>query len=221
MREAEVMARDHWTRDELLAYQEKRVQALITHAVTRSPYYNEVLGEDAPERPFTELPTLPKTTLMAEFDRVVTDPRLRLASLRAHLGSPDPSQSFLGGYRVATTSGTTGRRSIIAFTLDEAAAWGAVSARPMMRMGIGLAARFAGLGSPSPVHVTKQVMIPPGLPVLPMSGYAATEAPMIATSGPDHPELASAEDVVVSEIVDEDNRAAHPDSPVPRCCSPT
>lgn len=68
MREAEVMARDHWTRDELLAYQEKRVQALITHAVTRSPYYNEVLGEDAPERPFIELPTLPKTTLPVTAD---------------------------------------------------------------------------------------------------------------------------------------------------------
>jgi phenylacetate-CoA ligase len=188
MREAEVMARDHWTRDELLAYQEKRVQALITHAVTRSPYCNEVLGEDAPERPFTELPTLPKTTLMAEFDRVVTDPRLRLASLRAHLGSPDPSQSFLGEYRVATTSGTTGRRSIIAFTLDEASAWRAVSARPMMRMGIGLAARFAGLGSPSPVHVTKQVMIPPGLPVPPISA-ATPIAELVAALNAQQPEV--------------------------------
>jgi hypothetical protein len=102
MREAELMARDHWTRDELLAYQQKRVQALLTHAVTRSPYYREVLGEEAPERPFTELPTLPKTTLMAEFDRVLTDPRLRLASLRAHLGGPDrrsPSLASIGWRR--------------------------------------------------------------------------------------------------------------------------
>ena len=60
---------------------------------------------------------------MSEFDRVITDPRLRLADLRAHLAGPDPSRSFLGAYRVATTSGTTGRRSIIAFTHDEAAAW--------------------------------------------------------------------------------------------------
>jgi phenylacetate-coenzyme A ligase PaaK-like adenylate-forming protein len=46
MREAELLARDHWTRDELLAYQEERVRALITHAVTRSPYYREVLGAE-------------------------------------------------------------------------------------------------------------------------------------------------------------------------------
>jgi len=221
---------------------------------------------------------------MAEFDRVVTDPQLRLADLRAHLASADPSQSFLGAYRVATTSGTTGRRSIIAFTNEEAAAWRAASARPMMRLGIGLGSRFAGLGSPSPVHVTRQVLVPPGVPAPPMSaatpvpalvaalnaqqpevllgavgiwralaeeqiagrlriapraalfssepltadvrrhvreawgiepvsGYAATEAPTIAASSPAHPELEIAEDVVVVEIVDENNRAVPPGRP--------
>ena len=201
----------------------------------------------------------------------------------------DPSQSFLGAYRVATTSGTTGRRSIIAFTHDEAAVWRAASARPMMRMGIGLGPRFAALGSPSPVHVTRQVLVPPGVPappisaatpvpelvaalnaqqpevlvgaagiwralaeeqiagrlriapraaffssepltadvrrrvrdawgIEPVSGYAATEAPTIAASSSEHPELEIAEDVVVIEIVDEKPRRSHPDSPAPRSC---
>ncbi|HEY6688761.1 MAG TPA: hypothetical protein VI094_21435 [Propionibacteriaceae bacterium] len=105
--------------------------------MTNSPYYLEALGAHAAERPLIDLPSLSKATLMTEFERVVTDPRLRLADLQAHLASPDPSQSFLGAYRVATTSGTTGRRSIVAFTSDEAAAWRAVSARPMMRIGVG------------------------------------------------------------------------------------
>jgi phenylacetate-coenzyme A ligase PaaK-like adenylate-forming protein len=154
----------------------------------------------------------------------------------------------------------------------------------MMRMGIGLDARFAGLGSPSPVHVTRQVLIPPGVPappisaatpiselvaalnaqqpeiivgavgiwrafadeqlagrlriapraalfssealtpdvrrrvraawgIEPVSGYAATEAPTIATSSPEHPELEIAEDVVVIEIVDENNHAVSPGQP--------
>src|SRR5512132_4064224 len=222
--------------------------------------------------------------MMAEFDRVVADTRLRLADLQAHLAGPDPSQSFLGAYRVATTSGTTGRRSIIAFTHDEAAAWRAASARPMMRMGIGPGPRFAALGSPSPVHVTKQVLVPPGVPIPPISaatpisglvaalnaeqpevlvgavgvwralaeeqiagrlriapraaffsseavtadvrrrvreawgiepvtGYAATEAPTIAASSPEHPELEIAEDVVVVEVVDEDGRPVAPGRP--------
>ncbi|HVD81947.1 MAG TPA: AMP-binding protein [Propionibacteriaceae bacterium] len=284
MLEAELMERDRWTRGDLLAYQQDRVRALVAHAATKSPYYREALGADAAERPLAELPTLSKATLMAEFDRVVTDPQLRLADLRAHLASADPSQSFLGAYRVATTSGTTGRRSIIAFTNEEAAAWRAASARPMMRLGIGLGSRFAGLGSPSPVHVTRQVLVPPGVPAPPMSaatpvpalvaalnaqqpevllgavgiwralaeeqiagrlriapraalfssepltadvrrhvreawgiepvsGYAATEAPTIAASSPAHPELEIAEDVVVVEIVDENNRAVPPGRP--------
>ena len=115
MLEDELMARDHWSREDLLAYQRQRVRALVLHAVTHSPYYREVLGADAVERPLPELPSLSKATLMAEFDRIV-DPQLRLADLRGHLASADPSQSFLGAYRVATTSGTTGRRSIVAFT---------------------------------------------------------------------------------------------------------
>ncbi|HEX6760686.1 MAG TPA: AMP-binding protein [Propionibacteriaceae bacterium] len=284
MLEAELMERDRWTRDDLLTYQAERVRALLAHAVNRSPYYREVLGADAAERPLAELPTLSKATLMAEFNRVVTDPQLQLADLQAHLSSTDPSQSFLGGYRVATTSGTTGRRSIIAFTHDEAAVWRAASARPMMRIRIDLGPQFVALGSPSPVHVTRQVLVPPGVPaprisaatpiselvaalnaqqpevlvgaagiwralaeeqlagrlriapraaffssepltadvrrrvrdawgIEPVSGYAATEAPTIAASSPEHPELEIAEDIVVIEIVDENNRAVSPGQP--------
>ena len=284
MLEAELIERDRWTRDGLLTYQRERVRELVAHAVSQSPYYREVLGPDAAEQPLAELPTLPKATLMAEFDRVVTDPRLRLADLRSHLAADDPSQSFLGAFRVATTSGTTGRRSIVAFTNDEAAVWRAASARPMMRMGIEFGSRFAALGSPSPVHVTRQVLVPPGVPappvsaatpipelvaalnaqqpvilvgavgiwralaeeqlagrlriapraaffssealtadvrrrvrdawgIEPVSGYAATEAPTIAASSPEHPELEIAEDVVVIEIVDENGVAVPPGQP--------
>ena len=47
----------------------------------------------------------------------------------------------------------------------------------------------------------------------PVSGYAATEAPTIATSSPEHPELEIAEDVVVIEIVDEDGGPVPPGRP--------
>lgn len=284
MREAELMAPDRWSREDLLTFQRERLRALVTHAVANSPYYREALGAGAADRPLAELPTLPKATMMAEFDRVVTDSRLRLADLQAHLAGPDPSQSFLGAFRVATSSGTTGLRSIVAYTHDEAAAWRAASARPMIRIGIGFDARFAGVGSPSPVHLTRQVLVPPGIPaspisaatpiaelvaalnaqqpeiivgavgiwralaeeqsagrlqiapraglfssealtadarrrireawgIEPVSGYAATEAAIIAASSPEHPELEIAEDVVVIEIVDENNRAVPPGLP--------
>ena len=184
MREAELMAHDRWSRDDLVAFQRERVRALVTHAVSHSPYYREALGADAADWPLAELPTLPKSTMMAEFDQVVTYPRLQLADLRAHLGGPDPSQSFLGSFRVATTSGTTGLRAMVAFTHEEAAAWRAASARPMMRLGIGFGPRFAALGSPSAVHVTRHVLIPPGVPV-PAISAATVDQCHPAADGPD------------------------------------
>jgi len=154
----------------------------------------------------------------------------------------------------------------------------------MMRIGVMPGPRFAALGSPSTVHVTKQVLVPPGVPIPPISaatpvselvaalnaqqpevlvgavgvwralaeeqiadrlriapraaffsseavtadvrrrvreawgiepatGYAATEAPTIAASSPEHPELEIAEDVVVVEVVDEDGRPVAPGRP--------
>jgi phenylacetate-coenzyme A ligase PaaK-like adenylate-forming protein len=154
----------------------------------------------------------------------------------------------------------------------------------MMRLGIGFAARLVGLGSPSSVHVTRQVLLPPDIPaprisaatpiselvaalnaqqpevllgaaglwralaaeqiagrlqiapraalfssepvtvdvrrqvrgawgIEPASGYAATEAPMIASSSPEHRELEIAEDAVVIEIVDEKGLPVPPGRP--------
>jgi phenylacetate-coenzyme A ligase PaaK-like adenylate-forming protein len=176
MREAELLAHDRWSREELLEFQRERLRALIAHVVSYSSYYREVLGADAADRPLAELPTLPKATLMAEFDRIVTDPRLRLDDLRTHLAGPDPSQSFLGAYRVATTSGTTGRQSIVALT-----------------------------------HVRRRVRKAWGIE--PVSGYAATEAPTIAASSPEHAELEIVEDVVIVEIVDDKGRPVAPGRP--------
>jgi phenylacetate-coenzyme A ligase PaaK-like adenylate-forming protein len=274
--------RDRWSRKELLGYQRERLRALLTHAVARSPYYRRTLGADAADRPLTDLPTLSKATLMAHFDEVVCDPRLRLAELQAHLAGDDPARSFLGDYRVATTSGTSGLRAIVAFTSAEAAAWRAASARAATRAGIRPGPTLAAIGSPSPAHLTRQVLGAGGAAPLsaatpvpqlvaalnaqqpealigaaglwavlageqlagrlriapraaafgsealtpelrrrvqaawgirPASIYAATEAPILASSTAEQPELELAEDVVVVEVVDEHDRPVPPGTP--------
>ena len=68
---------------------------------------------------------------MDHFDELVSDPRLRRADLEAHMAGPDPARSFLGEYRVLTTSGTTGLRGVFALTEDEAAVWIAASMRAL------------------------------------------------------------------------------------------
>jgi phenylacetate-CoA ligase len=57
-----------------------------------------------------------------------------------------------------------------------------------MRMGIRFGPRFAALGSPSPVHVTRQVLVPPGIPAPPIS--AATPIPeLVAALNAQQPEV--------------------------------
>jgi phenylacetate-coenzyme A ligase PaaK-like adenylate-forming protein len=46
MLEVELLERDRWSRDDLLAYQGERVRKLVRHAVAQSPYYREALGTE-------------------------------------------------------------------------------------------------------------------------------------------------------------------------------
>jgi phenylacetate-coenzyme A ligase PaaK-like adenylate-forming protein len=156
---AELVARDAWPRERLLEHQRVGLHALLRYAVTMSPYYREALGAGAAtgERPLADLPTLAKSTLMQEFDRIVTDPRLRLAEIEAHLAGPDAARPFLGDYRLFSTSGTTGLRGIFVYTGDEFASWIATCLRGIGRLGIGPSTRFASIGAPSPLHISNQL----------------------------------------------------------------
>src|SRR5689334_15461070 len=108
----ELLAHDGWSRDRLLAYQRDRLHQLLEHAVGRSPYYRAVLGRDAlaPDLRLEDLPTLPKATVMEQFDRVLADPRLRLSAVESHATGPDPGALMsgalnAGSYHVFSTSG--------------------------------------------------------------------------------------------------------------------
>ena len=157
---SELLSHDGWSRDRLLAHQAERLRALLEYAISHSGYYRDTLGPDAADRPLTDLPTLSKAELMDSFDDIVTDPRLRRADLEAHLAGPDPARSYLGEYRVLTTSGTTGRRGIFAVTEDEAAIWIAGSLRSGIRAGFGPQSRMIGIGTPSRSHLTRQLFGP-------------------------------------------------------------
>jgi phenylacetate-CoA ligase len=154
----EQLARDGWSRDRLLTYQAERLRAVIAHAVAASPWYRERLGPDAAsgDVPLSELPTLSKATLMENFDRIVTDPRLRRAELEAHLSGPAAGQPYLGRYRLFTTAGTTGVRGLFVEDADEFAVWSAACLRGLDSWGLQPATRLAGIGSPSPLHISNQ-----------------------------------------------------------------
>ena len=153
---AELLSHDRWSRDQVLAYQRARLQDILRHAFERSPYYREAFGADAPDRPLESLPTLPKSVLVEEFDRIVTDKRLRRVDLEAFLEEADAGAAFLGEYRVFSTSGTSGIPGLFVFAHDELAHWIGVALAAFARVGVGPETRFVAIGAPSALHITRQ-----------------------------------------------------------------
>jgi phenylacetate-coenzyme A ligase PaaK-like adenylate-forming protein len=154
----ELLQRDSWSRERLLSYQRERLRALLRHAVERSPYYREALGPGAEDAELTDLPTLPKPLLVEQFDRVVTDRRLRLADLERSLAAADAGRPHLGEYRVFSTSGTTGVPGLFAYSRAEFAHWAAIFMRSLARLGVTRETRIVGIGAPSALHLSQQVI---------------------------------------------------------------
>jgi phenylacetate-coenzyme A ligase PaaK-like adenylate-forming protein len=154
---AELSARDEWTRERLLAHRRGALRQLVSRAVEASPYYREALGPDAPDRPIADLPTLSKETLVEQWDRIVSDPRLRSREVEAHATGPDAAEPYLGEFRVAMTSGTTGLLGTFIYGPDDWPIWVAANLRQLARLGIGPETRLVAIGAPGAMHVTRQL----------------------------------------------------------------
>ncbi len=153
---AELMANDRRPRAAVEAMRDARLQALVRHAAERSPYYRRLLGAGAGRGPvrLEDLPVLDKATLMAQWDDVVADRRLRLADIERHLEGPRAEEPYLGDFAVLTTGGTTGRRGVFLLGPDDLAHSLAGMMRTMGRLAG--AARIVSIMSPSPLHLSKR-----------------------------------------------------------------
>lgn len=155
----ELFARRSWSREQVLGHQQRALRELVTHAASESPYYAEALRglENDADITLEDLPTLPKATLMDEWDRVVTDPRLRLADVERYLDRPGAPEPLLGEYRVFTTGGSTGMRGVFVNGRSDFELTMAGMLRPIFEFGIGPETRLMSIGSPSPFHLSNQV----------------------------------------------------------------
>ena len=105
----------------------RRLRALLRFAAERSPYYRDLLaGKDVDRLELADLPVMRKQTLMAEFDRVVTDPAVRLADVRPFLDGmlerihdgrihdgTGSAEYFRGRYALSHTSGSSGQSLVM------------------------------------------------------------------------------------------------------------
>src|ERR671913_544161 len=104
--------RDRWTRRQLEEHQRRALHRMREYTYARSLFYRR-FHKGFPDRPLGDLPILTKEMVMEHFDKLVTDPTVRLEDVEAHLATLRGGDELLGGrYRVASTSGSTGRRGL-------------------------------------------------------------------------------------------------------------
>lgn len=173
--------------------QQEQLRAILKHAATHSAYYRDVVGRlRSPDIALPALPVTTKKTLLEQFDRIVTDPRLSLAQAERHLASEQAAEPLFGEYRVFASGGTTGQRAIAIY---DQAAWSFMvdSLRGILALqGIHPDTRFVGIGSPTPLHVTHRLF--------PEIRSPGTQAPRLNVTTP-LPQVVDALNAYQPEIV--------------------
>jgi phenylacetate-CoA ligase len=150
---AELAARlpDHlgrlsWDRARLAAHQRGRLRELLAHAAANSPFHaGRLAGIDIDRFEVADLPRLPvmtKAEMMSQFDDVVTDPRVNLRSVQAHLDASKTQASLLLDEFVCLASGgSSGLRGVFVQTVGAYMDFMASFIRPAVASG-------AAAGSP-------------------------------------------------------------------------
>lgn len=203
-----MLRRDRWTREQLAAYQARRLRSLRAHAHAHSPFYRDFHAGLA-DRPLAELPVLTKSQVMEHFDRLVIDPTVRLTEVEAHIATQRGDELFHGRYRVCATSGSTGRRGIFLFDRREWAEflaswargheWSGYPAGPTHRM------RLASVASTAPWHMSARVVASLRSPWVPLLRLGA-DTPLdhlVARLNAWHPEMLVAYPSMAGLLADE------------------
>jgi phenylacetate-coenzyme A ligase PaaK-like adenylate-forming protein len=146
----ELLERERWSREQLEAHQRRRLDDLYAHAAEHSPYYREVLAGGDP-------PVLTKQTLMAEWDRIVCDPRLKLADVEQHAVGAHAAEPYLGEFAVFSTSGASGLRGLFVYGARDWELAVAHGMRAVARTGARPGERAIGIGAPPGVHMSQRI----------------------------------------------------------------
>jgi phenylacetate-coenzyme A ligase PaaK-like adenylate-forming protein len=156
-------SREQGPRAQLAQHQQHRLETVVRHAATHSPFYRRWFAETGPlgEGPveLRRLPVLDKSLLMEHFDELVCDPRLRRDQLLDRVSQVTRDQLYLGRYRVLLTSGSSGRPGLFVY---DAAGWRSIGAQFVRSSSwAGLRPslprqRMAWLGGAAPSHLSRQ-----------------------------------------------------------------
>jgi len=116
-----------WSAQQLREFRTIRLRELLALARARSPWHRARLaGVDVAhfdEDDLRTLPTMTKAELMANFDAIVTDPRVTLAAADAHVAALTTDAYFLGDLHAVASGGSSGVRGVFVWGWD---AWAEV-----------------------------------------------------------------------------------------------
>src|SRR5215472_6157520 len=110
----EAVERLTWPIERLHALRDERLRAVVRHAREHSPWHARRLRDVDPDSltgdDLSAIPPMTKQDLMANWDEIVTDPRLTLDVARRHLAHVDAHGPayLLDEYHVVTTGGASG-----------------------------------------------------------------------------------------------------------------
>src|SRR5262245_54433179 len=111
-----------WSAAQLRTERERRMRILLATAKARSPWHRERLREvDAATFTEADLPSLPimtKADLMANFDRVLTGPRLTRGVVDAYVEQLPENPYLFERYLVVASGGSSGRRGVFVYDWD-------------------------------------------------------------------------------------------------------
>lgn len=107
----------HWSKSRIESYQEKAVLSLLNQVRQQSPFYREYYAGNKVSdlNGFARLPTINKTIMMEQFDRLNTV-GLRLEEVMAYALAKELNHDYMGyfqdQYVVGLSSGTSGNKGI-------------------------------------------------------------------------------------------------------------
>jgi putative adenylate-forming enzyme len=197
-----------WSRGRLETHQQRQLDALRRFARERSPFYRR-FHRGLDRAPFIELPILTKAEMMAHFDEVVTDPRVRLADAESFLQHHPADALLHDRYVVLSTSGSTGRRGVFLFDEREWVNALAMISRPMAWAGVVRGRlrppRAAMIASTTPWHYSARVGASLSSRLLPSLRLDASEplAVMVEKLNAWQPEVLAAYPSVLGQLAGE------------------
>jgi phenylacetate-CoA ligase len=184
--------RDRWTRRQLEKYQGRALHRMREYAYARSLFYRR-FHKGFTVRPLGDLPILTKEMVMEHFDELVTDPTVRLADVEAHLAT-------LSGGRLNAFH----PKVLVAY-----ASMAHLLAEEQFAERLRIVPGFVFASSEVFTGQARR-RLEEAWGNKPFEVYAATEPAGIASECGQHRGMHLFEDLVITEVVDENNKPVPP-----------